>query len=72
MIPWSARVIALADALDAMIFPRPYRQPFKIYKALEEVYQGAGSQFDPKLVAALAEEPFWQIVSYRDPARLER
>ncbi|MFZ5754420.1 MAG: hypothetical protein ACOY3J_09280 [Bacillota bacterium] len=41
-------------------------------KALEEVYQGAGSQFDPKMVAALAEEPFWQIATYRDPARLER
>jgi putative nucleotidyltransferase with HDIG domain len=72
MIPWPARVIALADALDAMISPRPYRQPSKVYEALEEVYQGAGSQFDPKLVAALAEEPFWQTATYRDPARLER
>ncbi|MDK2878551.1 MAG: hypothetical protein PWR06_1267 [Thermoanaerobacteraceae bacterium] len=72
MIPWPARVIALADALDAMISPRPYRQPSKMYEALEEVYQGAGSQFDPKLVAALAEEPFWQTATYCDPARLER
>ncbi|MEW6662873.1 MAG: HD-GYP domain-containing protein [Bacillota bacterium] len=71
-IPWPARVIALADALDAMISLRPYRLPLKMYEALEEVYQGAGSQFDPKLVAALAEEPFWQIATYRDPGRLER
>lgn len=71
-IPWRARVIVLADAVDAMISLRPYRLPLKIYEALEEVYQGAGSQFDPKLVAALAEEPFWQTATYRDPARLER
>jgi hypothetical protein len=71
-IPWRARVIALADALDAMISLRPYRLPLKMYEALEEVYQGAGSQFDPELVATLAEDPFWQAATYRDPARLER
>ncbi|MCL6479996.1 MAG: HD domain-containing protein [Peptococcaceae bacterium] len=71
-IPWRALVIALADALDAMISLRPYRLPLKMYEALEEVYQGAGSQFDPELVAALAEDPFWQAATYRDPARLER
>ncbi len=72
MIPWSARVIALADALDAMTSLRPYSQPSKMCDALEEVYNGAGSQFDPQLIRALAEKPFWQIVTYRDPGRLER
>lgn len=71
-IPWRARVIALADALNAMISLRPYRLPLKMDEALEEVYQGAGSQFDPQLVAALAKESFWQIATYRDPARLKR
>lgn len=71
-IPWSARVIALADALDAMTSSRVYRLPLKMHEALEEVYRGAGSQFDPELVAALAEKSFWQIATYCDPIRLER
>jgi len=70
-IPLHARVIALADALDAMTSRRPYRQPFVMYEALEELYRCAGSQFDPELVSALTEEPFGQIATYRDPGRLE-
>jgi len=72
MVPWTARVIALADALDAMTSARPYRRPLKIYDALEKVHQGAGIQFDPELVATLAKEPFWKIITYRDPNRLEQ
>ena len=46
-IPIEARLLAIADAFDAMISPRPYRRPLSHELALAEVEEGAGSQFDP-------------------------
>jgi HD-GYP domain-containing protein (c-di-GMP phosphodiesterase class II) len=46
-IPVEARVIAVADAFDAMTSPRPYRAPLTTERALAEVGRCAGSQFDP-------------------------
>jgi HD-GYP domain-containing protein (c-di-GMP phosphodiesterase class II) len=46
-IPIEARILAIADAFDAMISPRPYRRPLSHEHALAEVEVGAGSQFDP-------------------------
>lgn len=47
-----ARIIAVADALDAMISRRPYRQSVTIQKASEELSRCAGSHFDPDVVDA--------------------
>ncbi|HLX33582.1 MAG TPA: HD-GYP domain-containing protein [Gaiellaceae bacterium] len=46
-IPLEARILAVADAFDAMISPRPYRQALDHAHALAEVERGAGTQFDP-------------------------
>jgi HD-GYP domain-containing protein (c-di-GMP phosphodiesterase class II) len=46
-IPIEARVLAIADAFDAMISPRPYRRALTHEHALAEVEDGAGGQFDP-------------------------
>lgn len=46
-IPIEARILAVADAFDAMISPRPYRGALGHAQALAEVERGAGSQFDP-------------------------
>jgi HD-GYP domain-containing protein (c-di-GMP phosphodiesterase class II) len=46
-IPVEARVLAVADAFDAMISPRPYRGALTHAHALAEVENGAGTQFDP-------------------------
>ena len=46
-IPIEARILAIADAFDAMISPRPYRRPLTHQHALAEVEEGAGTQFDP-------------------------
>ena len=43
----AARIIAVADALDAMTSKRPYREPFTIEKACEEIKRNSGTQFDP-------------------------
>lgn len=69
-IPFGARIIALADAFDAMISVRPYRRSLQPEEALEQICQGAGSQFDPLLVASLKDKPFWQIATYCDPTRI--
>jgi len=51
-IPISARILAVADAFDAMTSDRPYRKALKPDIALKELEEGAGSQFDPKVVKA--------------------
>jgi putative nucleotidyltransferase with HDIG domain len=51
-IPIGARIIAVADAFDAMISDRPYRTAMPPWQALQEIERFAGSQFDPKVVAA--------------------
>ena len=46
-IPIEARLLAIADAFDAMISPRPYRRALTHEHALAEVEDGSGTQFDP-------------------------
>jgi HD-GYP domain-containing protein (c-di-GMP phosphodiesterase class II) len=52
-IPLAARIVAVADAFQAMIEPRPYRAPRTRESALSEVVSQAGGQFDPACVEAL-------------------
>jgi putative nucleotidyltransferase with HDIG domain len=51
-IPLGARVIAVADAYDAMTSDRPYRKALPHETALAELEHGAGTQFDPDVVCA--------------------
>ena len=51
-IPEEARLLALADAFDAMTSARPYRAALPSDDALAEIARCAGSQFDPRLAAA--------------------
>ena len=52
-IPLAARIVAVADAFDAMTSARPYRNPLPLDVALTELDDNAGSQFDPACVLAL-------------------
>ena len=54
-IPFNARIVAVADAYDAMVSARPYRSRLTHKEALEELKQGARRQFDPDIVAAFFE-----------------
>ena len=49
-IPLGARIVAIADAYDAMLSDRPYRQAIGHQAAIEELRAEAGTQFDPDLV----------------------
>ena len=53
-IPLGARIIAVADAFDALTSSRPYRPARSWTAALEEIEDAAGAQHDPMLVAALS------------------
>jgi diguanylate cyclase (GGDEF)-like protein len=53
-IPIGSRIIAVCDAYDAMIAPRPYRHVMSIPDAIRELRACAGSQFDPEVVDAFA------------------
>jgi len=48
-----ARILAVADALDAMTAERPYRPPRPVREALQEIVAHSGTQFDPAVVQAL-------------------
>ncbi|MFF3335030.1 HD-GYP domain-containing protein [Streptomyces sp. NPDC002888] len=52
-IPECARVVAVADAFDAMTSTRSYSRARPVSTALEELERCAGTQFDPRMVSAL-------------------
>ncbi|MGH3130293.1 MAG: HD-GYP domain-containing protein [Gaiellaceae bacterium] len=54
-IPVEARLLAVADAFDAMTSYRPYRARVSPSLALHELDRCAGTQFDPELVGAFLE-----------------
>lgn len=49
-IPLEARILAVADAFDAMTSLRPYRAPLTYKEAIAELKRCSGTQFDPNLV----------------------
>ena len=49
-IPFGARVFAIVDSVDAMIYKRPYNNPISFSEAAAEVRRCAGTHFDPDVV----------------------
>ena len=52
-IPLGARILAVVDSYAAIVTDRPYRAAESTTWALAELRRGAGTQFDPDVVAAL-------------------
>ena len=52
-VPLEARIIAVAEAYEAMTSDRPYRPVLSADEAAEELRRGAGGQFDERVVQAL-------------------
>lgn len=65
-IPLGARIIAVADAYDALTARRPYGTPLSRTEAAKELVRGAGAAFDPEVVQAWLEmvgvPPYWSEV----------
>jgi len=54
-IPLGARILCVADAYDAMKSDRPYRKALTEETAIQELKQGSGTQFEPKIVEVFLE-----------------
>lgn len=54
-VPFAGRIIALADAFDAMTSTRSYRNALTVQQALEQVDKFKGTQFDPQLAETFLE-----------------
>ncbi|MGR6429841.1 HD domain-containing phosphohydrolase [Rhizobium sp. PAMB 3174] len=66
-IPIEGRVVAVADVFDALCSERPYKKPWPVDKAFQEIVRSSGSHFDPACVAAFCRQ--WQKISqlYKEP-----
>ncbi|AUB82859.1 HD-GYP domain-containing protein [Candidatus Thiodictyon syntrophicum] len=51
-IPESARIVAVADVFDALSMKRPYKEAWPLEQVMATLRAGAGSHFDPSLIAA--------------------
>ena len=56
-IPLGARIMSVADAFEAMVYGRPYRERMDIASAVREIKKKSNKQFDPKVV-----ESFLKVV----------
>ena len=56
-IPLPARIVTVADSLDAMTSNRPYRSAMPLDTAMAEIRQHSGAQFDPAVTEAFARVP---------------
>ena len=66
-IPLAARIFAVADALDAITSPRPYREGRTFDAASETIAAASGTQFAPPVVEAFLRVPpiVWQEIRSR-------
>lgn len=60
-IPWLARILAVADAYDAMTAGRPYRAACSVAEARAELGRVRGTQLDPVVVNAFLDLPAWLL-----------
>ena len=65
-IPIGARIIMIADTLDAMTTDRPYRKALPLERVLDEVGSFSGKQFDPRLARLLIESTLIQSYVLRE------
>lgn len=62
-IPLGARIVAVADALDAMTSARAYAQPLSPEEAYQEIVKESGGQYDPSVIEAFCSS--WEEICSR-------
>jgi HD-GYP domain-containing protein (c-di-GMP phosphodiesterase class II) len=65
-----ARILAIADAYDAMTSDRPYRPAMPVAEARKEIERCSGTQFDPVAAAAFLKTPISHSSPEKDSIRL--
>jgi putative two-component system response regulator len=65
-IPLDARIVAVADSLDAITTTRPYHHAWPLERAHQEILASSGTQFDPRVVSAFQE--IWQVSAIHEIA----
>ncbi|HUS44792.1 MAG TPA: HD domain-containing phosphohydrolase, partial [Phycisphaerae bacterium] len=68
-IPLVARVLTVADALDALTSHRPFRSEMDLDAARDRIHQLAGQQFDPDVAQALLDLPLEMLDEIRESFR---
>jgi putative nucleotidyltransferase with HDIG domain len=54
-IPHAARIINIADSVEAMLMKRTYKEAYPVERVVDELRRGAGKQFDPELAGVAAQ-----------------
>lgn len=62
-VPLGARIIAIADTIDAMSTSRPYRRAMTNEEVRQELHREAGRQFDPSLCARVLADSSWRQIT---------
>ena len=72
MIPLAARIFAVIDTMDAMLYDRPYHKAVAYDEAASEIAGESGSHFDPRVVEKflLIPETVWQETAKRSIAQI--
>src|SRR3984893_6564372 len=52
--PSGARIVSVVEAVEAMVSDRPYRKALTAAQVLQELANGAGTQWDPDVVEAFS------------------
>ena len=73
-IPTAARIFAVIDTLDAMVYDRPYRKALPLSEFVRELKKESGKQFDPDVVEKFLEIPenAWQVEEDNKKVKLEK
>jgi response regulator RpfG family c-di-GMP phosphodiesterase len=71
-IPLAARIFAVIDTMDAMIYDRPYRKALPFSALVEELKSKSGSQYDPDVVRVFLEFPesAWRVREKKQKVKL--
>jgi HD-GYP domain-containing protein (c-di-GMP phosphodiesterase class II) len=66
-IPLAARIVAVADAFDAMTTNRPYQKAMPFEKAIARLFELSDRAYDRKVVTAFSEA--YKAGAFKEPAR---